>query len=86
MCCLFLLIIVFNAIQVVSHYNNINHISREIVSHETQLNELIDQKAHLKLQIASLRTLKRIEDIAVNELGMIYPREGIPSKLVATTN
>lgn len=86
MCCLFLLVMFLSAIQLVSHYNKINHISREIVRHERQLNEFHDKKAHLKLQIANLRTLKRIEDIAVNELGMIYPREDIPTKLVATTN
>ncbi len=86
LCCLFLLISVLNAIFLISHYNKINHISREIVRYETQLKGLHEEQAHLKLQIAGLRTLKRIESIAVNELGMIYPREGHPNKLVATTN
>lgn len=86
LCCLVLMFQVAVAIGVVSHYNQITEMNREIVQYERKLVELKQEQEHLQLEIASLSTLKRIENIAVNELGMYHPWEEREPGLVATTH
>ncbi len=86
LCCFVLLFKVAMAIGVIGHYNQITEMNREVVQHERKLAELKQEQEHLKLEIASLTTLKRIESIAVNELGMYHPWEEKEPGLVATTH
>ena len=85
-CFLSLFILLGMAITLVGHYNRVIAVNNQIIQHERQLNALNEEQEHLKLQIAQLSTLKRIETIAINEIGMYYPREGREKSLFATTN
>ncbi|UNC92880.1 cell division protein FtsL [Candidatus Contubernalis alkaliaceticus] len=85
-CFLSLFILLGMAITLVSHYNRVIAINNQIIQHERQLNALNEEQESLKIQIAQLSTLRRIEDIAINEIGMYYPQEGSEKSLVATTN
>ncbi len=85
-CFLSLFICLGMAIALVSHYNRIIAANKQVIQHERHLNTLYEEKEHISIQIAQLSALKRIETIAINEIGMYYPREGREKSLVATTN
>ncbi len=85
-CFLLLFLCLGMAIALVSHYNHVIAVNKQILQHERQLNALYEEREQLTLQIAQLSALKRIEAIAINEIGMNYPREGREKSLVATTN
>ena len=85
-CFLSLFICLGMAIALVSHYNRIIAANKQVIQHERHLSALYEEKEHISLQIARLSALKRIETIAIDEIGMYYPREGREKSLVATTN
>ncbi len=82
--CIFVLIHAAVAILLVNHYNQITQLNKEIIYYEQKLGELHVKQDHLKIEIANLKTLERIEGIAINELGMYYPNEDKRPELVAT--
>ncbi|MDO9573940.1 MAG: cell division protein FtsL [Candidatus Contubernalis sp.] len=85
-CFLSLFILLGMAITLVGHYNRVIAVNNQIIQHERQLNALNEEQDHLRIQIAQLSTLKRIENIAINEIGMYYPQDDSQKSLVATTN
>lgn len=71
------------AISLVGHYNMIIKANEEIVRYERELKELQQEQETIRIEIARLSTLRRVESIAMNELDMCYPNEGKKPDLVA---
>ncbi len=82
--CFFVLFHAAAAILLINHYNQVTKLNREVIHYEQKLGEFQEEQEHLKIEIANLRTLERIESIATNELGMNYPNEDKRPGLVAT--
>jgi cell division protein FtsL len=70
---LFLVGIVF--IIYINQYVQISRLNFQIEKLKEQRDELKTKKAYLQLEISSLKSLERIEEIAKNELGMAEPAE-----------
>ncbi|MCR3923296.1 MAG: cell division protein FtsL [Firmicutes bacterium] len=60
------------AIAVISHYAYVVNVTRQVELATVKLDALQEEGKHLKLEIASLRTLGRLEEKAY-EIGMQYP-------------
>jgi cell division protein FtsL len=61
------------AVSVVGHYSVLTSVSYQTTRLQRELSSLKDHQHHLQLEAARLSSLDRIESIAKNELGMIYP-------------
>lgn len=61
------------AVTVVGHYSVLTAISFQTTRLQREISALKDQQYHLQLKAASLSSLDRIEYIAKNELGLVYP-------------
>ncbi len=61
------------AVSVIAHYTAIIGVNYQINRAQRELNSSIEKREALRLEVASLRSLERIESIAKNELGLIYP-------------
>lgn len=61
------------ALLVVFRYGQISQINMDINQGTKDLNVLVDEQRHLKIKIAELTGLERLEQIALGELGMHYP-------------
>ncbi len=61
------------AVSVVGHYSVLTGISFQTTRLQREISALKDQQYHLQLEAARLSSLDRIEYIAKNELGLVYP-------------
>ena len=64
------------AVSVVAHYSVLVGISYQTTRLQRQIAALKSQQYHLQLETARLSSLDRIEAIALNELGLVYPEPG----------
>ncbi len=69
--CCFLL-----ALAVVVQYSRVVGTTREISGREREIAQIQDNNRRLQLEVSRLSSLQRIEEIAVNELGMRRPESG----------
>ncbi len=63
------------AVTVISHYSVTIGISYQVNLAQKQLEQLSEERNHLQIKKAQLSSLDRIEGIAKEELGLIYPEE-----------
>jgi len=70
---LFLVGVVF--IIYINQYVQVSRLNFQVERLEEQRDELKTEKAYLQLEISSLKSLQRIEEIAKNELGMAEPKD-----------
>ena len=61
------------ALLVVYRYGEISYTNMEINNLSNTRNAVVDEQRHLELNIAQLTALERLEDVAINQLGMQYP-------------
>ncbi len=61
------------AVSVIAHYTIIVGVSYQAGRLQREYSSLKEEQHHLKLDIARLTSLERIEAIAKNELGLVYP-------------
>jgi len=67
-------LVVFLALVVVYRYGQLNKINMQINAQTKTRNALMDEQRHLKITISELTALGRLERVAIEELGMRYPR------------
>jgi cell division protein FtsL len=61
------------AVSVIGHYSVLTGISYKTTRMQREISSLKEQQYHLQLEAARLSSLDRIEYIAKNELGLVYP-------------
>ncbi len=66
-------VVVLLAVSVTAHYTAIVGANYQISRIQKELNSLIKEREALRLEVATLNSLERIESIAKNELGLVYP-------------
>jgi len=67
------LLVIALALLVIYRYGQISQLNMEINRDNSTLNALTDEHRHLKISIAQLTALDRLEQLAMGELGMQYP-------------
>ena len=67
-------LVVFLALVVVYRYGQISKLNMQINAQTKTRNALIDEQRHLQITISELTALGRLERVAIEELGMGYPR------------
>lgn len=67
-------LVVFLALVVVYRYAQLSEINMQINAQTKTRNALLDEQRHLKITISELTALGRLEQVAIEELGMRYPR------------
>ncbi len=68
------LIAVLSAIHLTIFNQNINR-SYKIVAQNRKLDALRDTNRYLNYKVAQKESLERIENIAINKLNMVYPKD-----------
>ncbi len=63
------------AVSVLAHYSMLLGISYQTGRLRKEITALKSEQYHLQLEAAGLNSLDRIESIALEELGLIYPAE-----------
>lgn len=66
-------LVVFLALVVVYRYAQLSEINMQINAQTKTRNALLDEQRHLKITISELTALGRLEQVAIEELGMRYP-------------
>jgi cell division protein FtsL len=66
-------LVVFLALVVVYRYGQISEINMQINEQTKTRDSLLDEQRHLKITISELTALGRLEQVAIEELGMRYP-------------
>lgn len=61
------------AIMVIAGFAGLNSLNNQVAQKEQKIKELNEEREMLEMEAARLKSFDRIEDIAVNELGMEYP-------------
>ena len=61
------------AVSIVAHYTLIVGASYQAGSLQREVASLKEEQHHLQLEVARLGSLERLEAIAKNELGLVYP-------------
>ncbi len=70
---LLIIVVVSLAVSVIAHYTAIIGVNYQINRAQKELNASIIEGKALRLEVATLGSLERIESIAKNELGLVYP-------------
>ncbi|HBI56741.1 MAG TPA: hypothetical protein DG577_08310 [Firmicutes bacterium] len=66
-------LVVFLALVVVYRYGQISAINMQINEQTRTRDSLLDEQRHLTITISELTALGRLEQVAIEELGMRYP-------------
>lgn len=61
------------ALTLVAHFTLIVRTNYELDRANRELMSLLEEQQSLRLQIAALRSPQKLEQIALNELGLVYP-------------
>lgn len=69
-------LIVAMALVVIYRYGHINQLNMEIRKDTNTLKALTDEKKHLEITYSQLTASDRLEQIAINELGLQHPHSG----------
>lgn len=69
------LLLAFLAVIVIAHYTQVIGISYQASSALREINELQEEQRRLRLEVTELSSIERIEAIARDELGLIYPSD-----------
>lgn len=69
-------LVVIMALVVVYRYGQINEINMQVNEQTRVRDALLGEQRHLKITLSSLSSLARIEQVAIEELGMKYPAPG----------
>lgn len=70
------LLILSLALLVIFRYGELNHLNMELRQMEATRNSLLDEQRHLELTLARLTRLDRLEQVAMDELGLQHPDPG----------
>ena len=73
--CVLIFLLIAVSIGLIAQYSRVIAVNYQVQQVNREIAQLQEEKEHLAIEVRSLSALERIENIAVNELGLQYPEQ-----------
>lgn len=73
--CALMLLMIITGVGLIGMYGKVVAVNYQVEQSNRELAKLVEENEYLSIEVKKLSSLERIENIAINELGLQYPEQ-----------